>query len=160
MVDRISTPEVPRVGTRWLRALRVVIILQTINVFAAAITAGLQLTDPSLHALHSATSYTLFTLVVLHLAIAALAWRPGGGSPQPLLYAALFLAGTLAQIALGLTGLSFAHVPLGMLLFGASTLQLVWIWTTPTPLRPVTNDRVGSADPKVSRSSANSTSSP
>ncbi|SDL37845.1 hypothetical protein [Microbacterium azadirachtae] len=131
MGDRVSSAPGRDIRPGWLTALRAVIILQTVCVFAASVTAGLQLTDPALHPLHSATSYTLFTVVILALTIAILAWRPGGGSPRPMLYAALFLAGTLAQIILGLTGIRFAHVPLGVLLFGATTLQLAWIYRTP-----------------------------
>lgn len=100
MGDRVSSAPGRDIRPGWLTALRAVIILQTVCVFAASVTAGLQLTDPALHPLHSATSYTLFTVVILALTIAILAWRPGGGSPRPMLYAALFLAGTLAQIIL------------------------------------------------------------
>ncbi|MEU8245725.1 hypothetical protein [Nonomuraea sp. NPDC048916] len=41
-------------------------------------------------------------MALLHLVVAISVWRPGGGSPRPILYAAGFLGLTLAQIALGL----------------------------------------------------------
>ncbi len=117
----------------WLMALRVAVTVQTATVFAASITAGMQLTDRNLHAFHSATSYALFVVVLAHVATAILAWRLGHGSARPLLYAGIFLAGTLGQIILGLTGVRFVHVPLGVLLFGASVLELAWIWMIPKP---------------------------
>ncbi|MEW9529848.1 hypothetical protein [Microbispora sp. NPDC049125] len=104
--------------------LRVAIILQTLALFAAPITAGLLLSSPSGRAWHSAAAYGVFTVAVLHLVTAILVWRPGGGSPGPILYAAGFLGLTLAQIALGIAHMKTLHVPLGVLLFGLSVLQL------------------------------------
>lgn len=108
--------------------LRVAITLQTLAVFLAPVTAGLLLTVPSGRALHSASAYTVFTVSLLHVVAAVLAWRPGGGSPRPILYAAGFFALTLAQIALGIAHVKTLHVPLGVLLFGMSVVQLGWVW--------------------------------
>ncbi|WP_440063671.1 hypothetical protein [Streptosporangium sp. OZ121] len=104
--------------------LRAVIALQTLVVFTAPITAGLLLSSPSGQALHSASAYGVFTVSVVHLATAILLWRPGGGSPGPILYAAVFLGLTLAQVALGIARLKTLHIPLGVLLFGLSLLHL------------------------------------
>ncbi|GAA3018902.1 hypothetical protein [Streptosporangium longisporum] len=104
--------------------LRVAIVLQTAALFAAPITAGLMLSWPNGHVLHSASSYAVFVVALLHLGTAVLVWRPGGGSPRPILYAAGFLALTLTQVALGLAHLTALHVPMGALLFGLSLLQL------------------------------------
>ncbi|WP_037318201.1 hypothetical protein [Amycolatopsis orientalis] len=104
--------------------LRVAIAVQTLAVFLTPITAGLLLTMPSGHTLHSATSYTLFIVAVLHVLVAILVWRPGGGSPKPILPAAVFLGLTLVQVFLGLAHVTAVHVPLGVLLFGFSLLQL------------------------------------
>lgn len=104
--------------------LRIVIALQTMAVFAAPITAGILLSSPSGHVLHSAAAYTVFTVAVVHVITAILVWRPGGGSPRPILHAAGFLALTLAQVALGLAHVLTLHVPLGVLMFGVSVLQL------------------------------------
>jgi cytochrome b561 len=109
--------------------LRIAIALQTAAVFVQAITAGLLLSSPYGGALHSAGSYTLFVVVVVHVVVAIVTWRPGGGSPRPILYAAGFLVITSAQVALGITHVKTLHIPLGVLLFGLSVLQLVWIWT-------------------------------
>ncbi|MEV6912060.1 hypothetical protein [Amycolatopsis sp. NPDC051071] len=104
--------------------LRVAIAVQTLAVFLTPITAGLLLTIPSGQALHSATAYTLFIVAMLHVVTAILVWRPGGGSPKPILPAAVFLGLTLAQVFLGIAHVTAVHVPLGVLLFGFSLLQL------------------------------------
>ncbi|MFF3443391.1 hypothetical protein [Streptosporangium sp. NPDC002721] len=66
--------------------LRVAIILQTLALFAAPVTAGLLLSSPGGRTLHSVSAYGVFTVAVAHLIIAILVWRPGGGSPRPILY--------------------------------------------------------------------------
>ncbi|GIH48383.1 hypothetical protein ACIBK1_31685 [Microbispora rosea] len=112
-----------------LMFLRAATTVQTVAVFVQAITAGLLLSSPGHGALHSAGAYTVFVVTVLHLIVAILTWRPGGGSPGPILYAAGFLGLTLAQVALGIAHVKTLHIPLGVLMFGLSVLQLVWIWS-------------------------------
>ncbi|MFB4268268.1 hypothetical protein [Nonomuraea sp. GTA35] len=124
----MSTPTTIKQGN--LTFLRVAIALQTLAVFAAPVTAGLLLTTPSGHVLHSAAAYSVFTVALVHLAAAILAWRPGGGPPGPILNAAGFLAATLAQVALGIAHVTTLHVPLGVLMFGMSLLQLSRILKT------------------------------
>ncbi|NUW45942.1 hypothetical protein HT134_38375 [Nonomuraea rhodomycinica] len=104
--------------------LRVAVILQTLALFAAPITAGLLLSTPGGRTLHSASAYTVFAVTLVHLIVAILMWRPGGGSPRPILYAAGMFVLTLAQVALGIAQVKTVHVPLGVLLFGMSLLQL------------------------------------
>ncbi|NRQ35475.1 hypothetical protein HII36_27130 [Nonomuraea sp. NN258] len=109
--------------------LRIAVGVQTAAVFVQAITAGLMLAASTGSAPHSAGSYTLFVVAVLHLIVAIVVWRPGGGSPRHALYAAGFLVLTSAQVALGLAHLTALHVPVGVLMFGVSVVQLMWIWT-------------------------------
>lgn len=104
--------------------LRITIIVQTVLLFAAPVTAGLLLTVPSGRTLHSASAYAVFTVTLLHLIITVLMWRPGGGSARAVLPAAGIFVLTLAQIALGIAGLKTLHVPLGVLLFAGSLLHL------------------------------------
>jgi hypothetical protein len=108
--------------------LRVAITLQTMALFVQAITAGLLLSSPHARALHSAGAYGVFSVALLHLVVAILVWRPGGGSPRPILYAVGFFGLTLAQIALGIAHVKTLHVPLGVLMFGMSVLQLSRVW--------------------------------
>ncbi|WIY04815.1 hypothetical protein QRX60_13555 [Amycolatopsis mongoliensis] len=104
--------------------LRITIGLQTLAVFLAPVTAGLLLTTPSGKALHSASAYTVFAVAVVHVLATVLVWRPGGGSPRPIRYAVVFSAITLAQVALGIAHVKTVHIPLGVLMFGFSLLQL------------------------------------
>ncbi|NJP24648.1 hypothetical protein FLW53_10575 [Microbispora sp. SCL1-1] len=113
-----------------LMLLRAATTVQTVVVFVQAITAGLLLSARGHGAPHSAGAYTLFGVTVLHLIVAIVTWRRGGGgSPGPALYAAGFLVLTLAQVALGIAHVKIVHIPLGVLMFGLSVLQLVWIWS-------------------------------
>ncbi|MFC4529224.1 hypothetical protein [Sphaerisporangium dianthi] len=114
---------------RNLMFLRIAITLQTVAVFVQAITAGLLLSAPGGGALHSAGAYTLFVVAMVHPIVAILVWRPGGGSPRPILYAVGFLVLALAQIALGIAHVKIVHVPLGVLMFGMSVIQSARIWT-------------------------------
>ncbi|WP_061295453.1 hypothetical protein [Herbidospora cretacea] len=102
---------------------RVLVVLRTAVLLIAPVTAGLLLTTPSGLALHSASAYTMFTVAVVHMVVAAVLWRRGGSS-QPVRWAALFLGLTLAQVALGIAGWKVVHVPLGVLMFGLSLVQL------------------------------------
>ncbi|GGT15114.1 hypothetical protein ACIBIZ_01225 [Nonomuraea spiralis] len=109
--------------------LRITLILQTIALFAAPVTAGLLLSVPSRQPLHSAAAYTVFAVAVLQLVASVVAWRPGGGSPKPIMHAAGFLVLVSAQVALGIAHVTTLHVPLGVLLFTGSVLQLSRVWT-------------------------------
>ncbi len=72
-----------------LKLLHATVALQTAAVFLQSVTAGLMMTTlPYGHVLHSAGSYTLWVVTVVHVVVAVLAWRPGGGSPQAIWYAA------------------------------------------------------------------------
>ncbi len=115
--------------------LRVAIILQTVALFTAPITAALLLSAPGGRTLHSVSAYGVFAAAVLSLVAAVLAWRPGGGSPKPILPAAVFLGLTLAQVALGIADVKTLHFPLGVLLFGMSVLQLSQVLDRPPRAR-------------------------
>jgi heme A synthase len=104
--------------------LRGTIALQTLALFLAPITAGLLLTTPNGHVLHSASAYTVWVVAVVQVVAAVLVWRPGGGSPRVVLYAVVFLGLVTAQVFLGIAHVKTVHVPLGVLLFGLSLVQL------------------------------------
>jgi heme A synthase len=104
--------------------LRLTIGLQTLAAFLSAVTAGLLLTTPNGHVLHSASAYTVWVVAVVQLIAAVLVWRPGGGSPRAVLYAVVFLGLVSAQVVLGIAHVKAVHVPLGVLLFGLSLVQL------------------------------------
>jgi hypothetical protein len=84
----------PRRRTGMATFLRFTIGLQTLAVFLSPVTAGLLLTTPNGHSLRSAAAYTVF--------------------PRA----------RVAQVVLGIAHVTVVHVPLGVLLFGFSLLQL------------------------------------
>jgi hypothetical protein len=106
------------------KLLHATVVLQTAAVFLQSVTAGLMMTLPYGHVLHSAGSYTLWVVTVVHVVAAVLAWRPGGGSPQPIWFAAGFLALITAQVFSGLFHLTALHVPLAAALLVASVVYL------------------------------------
>jgi hypothetical protein len=112
---------------RWLRTLRVVVTAQTFVTFLSAVTAGVMLTVHRT-ALHSAASYALWSIAVVHVVLAVLSWHPGRGSGWPAVFAAAFLVGVSLQVVLGIAHLKELHVPLGVLLFAGTVLETAWIW--------------------------------
>ena len=107
--------------------LRVTVALQTLALFLAPITAGLLLTTANGHVLHSASAYTVWVVAVVQVIAAVLAWRPGGSSPWVVLHAVVFLGLVTAQVVLGIAHVKTVHVPLGVLLFGVSLVQLAQV---------------------------------
>ncbi|MFB7053164.1 hypothetical protein [Streptomyces vinaceus] len=104
--------------------LRVSIALQTLAVFFQAATAGLLLSTSYGETLHGVGARVMYGASMLYLLAAILAWRPGGGSPRPILYASGFLALASVQVVLGVAHIPSFHVPLGVLMFGLSLLVL------------------------------------
>jgi hypothetical protein len=107
-----------------VKLLHVTVALQAALIFVQSISAGL-LKLPFGHVLHSAGSYTLWLVTVAHVVIAILMWRPGGGSPEPIWFAAGFLALITAQVYIGVFHLTVLHIPFGTALLVASVLYLL-----------------------------------
>jgi hypothetical protein len=104
--------------------LEAAVALQTVTLFFQAATAGAPLTSSHGAMLHDVGSRVMYGASMLYLLAAILAWRPGGGPPRPILYATGFLVLASAQVALGIAHMPSLHVPLGVLMFGLSTLAL------------------------------------
>ncbi|MGW7413479.1 hypothetical protein [Streptomyces sp. NPDC054863] len=104
--------------------LQIAIALQTLSLLFQAVTAGLLLSSSSGGLLHDAGSRVMYGASMLYVLAAVLAWRPGGGSPRPILYASGFLVLASVQVALGIAHVPSLHVPLGVLMFGLSLLPL------------------------------------
>ncbi|MFE2479611.1 hypothetical protein [Streptomyces sp. NPDC059389] len=104
--------------------LRVSIALQTLAVFFQAATAGLLLSTSYGETLHGVGARVMYGASMLYVIAAVLAWRPGGGSPRPVLYASGFLALASVQVVLGIAHMPALHVPLGVVMFGLSLLAL------------------------------------
>jgi hypothetical protein len=104
--------------------LRVAIALQTLTIFLQAVSAGLLLTSSYGETLHSAGARVMYGASMLYVLAAVLAWKPGGGSPRPVLYATGFLVLASVQVVLGIAHVPSVHLPLGVLMFGLSLLDL------------------------------------
>ncbi|MFD7085586.1 hypothetical protein ACFYXV_15280 [Streptomyces sp. NPDC002181] len=121
-----------RTDRRTRTFLRVSIALQTLALFFQASTAGLLLSTSYGETLHGVGARVMYGASMLYVLAAVLAWRPGGGSPRPVLYASGFLALASAQVVLGIAHMPSLHVPLGVLMFGLSVLAL---FRTPSAAR-------------------------
>ncbi|MFC9326620.1 hypothetical protein [Kitasatospora sp. NPDC057015] len=104
--------------------LRAAIALQTAAILFQAVTAGLLLSTRYGEALHGGGARGMYAASMLYVLAAVLAWRPGGGSPRPILYATGFLVLASVQVVLGIAHVPSVHVPLGVLMFGLSVLDL------------------------------------
>ncbi|WP_086866258.1 hypothetical protein [Streptomyces viridochromogenes] len=104
--------------------LRFAIALQTLTIFLQAISAGLLLTASYGETLHSVGARVMYGASMLYVLAAVLAWKPGGGSPRPVLHASGFLALASIQVVLGIAHVPSVHLPLGVLMFGLSVLAL------------------------------------
>ncbi|MFE6664374.1 hypothetical protein ACFVFH_12570 [Streptomyces sp. NPDC057697] len=113
--------------------MQVSIALQTLAIFFQAATAGLLLSTSYGETLHSVGARVMYGASMLYVLAAVLAWRPGGGSPRPILYASGFLVLASVQVVLGIAHKPSLHVPLGVLMFGLSVLALGQVLTGRAP---------------------------
>ncbi|MFJ8039279.1 hypothetical protein ACIRBX_02040 [Kitasatospora sp. NPDC096147] len=104
--------------------VRVAVGLQTATILAQAISAGLAFTTSYGELLHSVGARVTYGATMLYVLAAVLAWRPGGGSARPVLYATGFLLLSSLQVVAGVSHWAGLHVPLGVLMFGGSLLRL------------------------------------
>ncbi|MER5870305.1 hypothetical protein [Streptomyces sp. NPDC002044] len=110
--------------------LQAAIALQTAALFFQAATAGLLLSSSYGATLHDVGSRVMYGASMLYVLVAVLAWRPGGGPARPALYATGFLVLASAQVVLGIAHVPSLHVPLGILMFGLSVLDLGRVLST------------------------------
>ncbi|MFJ3903162.1 hypothetical protein [Streptomyces sp. NPDC090025] len=115
--------------------VRVALALQTLTLFLQATTAGLLLTTSYGETLHGVGARVMYGATMLYVLAAVLAWRPGGGSPRPIAYSTGFLLLASAQVVLGIMREPALHVPLGVLMFGLSVLDLGRVVTGPARAR-------------------------
>jgi hypothetical protein len=113
------------------QALRAVVVLHVVALLFQAVTAGQLLSSPGGRTLHMTSGVALAVIGLLHLVMAILVWRPGGGSAGFILLAALLLAFTIVAAILGGAGVKTVHVPLGVLLFGGGVAQLFRAFARP-----------------------------
>ncbi|WP_411103200.1 hypothetical protein [Streptomyces sp. cmx-4-9] len=124
-----AQPDSAKLSTSWtlprLSAfVRIALALQTAAIFFQAVTAGLLLSSQYGEVLHSAGARGMYAAAMLYLLATILVWRPGGGPARPILYATGFLLLASLQVVLGIAHVASVHVPLGVLMFAGSVLQL------------------------------------
>ncbi|MET9952485.1 hypothetical protein ABZ135_13185 [Streptomyces sp. NPDC006339] len=115
--------------------LKAAVAVQTLSLFFQAATAGALLTSSRGYLLHDVGSKVMYGAALLYLVAAILAWRPGGGPARPVLYATGFLVLASAQVALGVAHVASLHVPLGVVMFALSTLDLARVLAPRAPAR-------------------------
>ncbi|MFC9817523.1 hypothetical protein ACIRSJ_11270 [Streptomyces virginiae] len=103
---------------------QIAIGLQTLALLFQAVTAGLLLSTSYGEVLHGVGARVMYGASMLYVLAAVLAWRPGGGSPRPVLHASGFLALASLQVVLGIARMPGLHVPLGVVMFALSVLAL------------------------------------
>ncbi|OLZ55805.1 hypothetical protein AVW11_29840 [Streptomyces amritsarensis] len=118
--------------------LKAATALQTLALFFQASTAGLLLSSSRGYAMHDYGSKVMYAAAMLYVLAAVLAWRPGGGSARPVLYSVGFLLLASVQVALGVAHVAWLHVPLGVVMFALSALDLVRSLSPRVLLRPAT----------------------
>ncbi|MEW2586576.1 hypothetical protein [Streptomyces virginiae] len=110
---------------------QIAIGLQTLALLFQAVTAGLLLSTSYGEVLHGVGARVMYGASMLYVLAAVLAWRPGGGSPRPVLHASGFLALASLQVVLGVARMPGLHVPLGVVMFALSVLALHRVLSTP-----------------------------
>ncbi|MFB6614701.1 hypothetical protein ACFCV9_10890 [Streptomyces sp. NPDC056367] len=111
-------------ATRGSTFLRVSVGLQALTLFFQAVSAGLLLSTSYGETLHAVGARVTYGATMLYVIAAVLAWKPGGGSPRPILYSTGFLVLSSVQVVLGIAHEPALHVPLGVLMFGLTVLDL------------------------------------
>ncbi|TMR24157.1 hypothetical protein ETD86_05405 [Nonomuraea turkmeniaca] len=114
-----------------MQSLRAVVVLHVVALLFQAVTAGMLLSSSGGRALHVMSGVALVVIGLLHLVMAILVWRPGGGPAQFIPSAALLLVFTVVAAILGDLGAKTFHLPLGVLLFGGGVVQLSRVLARP-----------------------------
>ncbi|MEU2962142.1 hypothetical protein [Streptomyces albidoflavus] len=120
-----TTQATPRTTVRTrFSFLRTALALQALTILVQAVSAGLLLSTEYGEVLHGVGARVMYGASMLYLLAAVLAWKPGGGSPKAVWHASGFLVLASVQVVSGIAHLSSLHVPLGVLMFGASLAAL------------------------------------
>ncbi|MFE3071988.1 hypothetical protein [Streptomyces sp. NPDC059247] len=109
----------------WPAFVRGAVVVQTVALLFQAVTAGLLLSTSYGETLHGVGARVMYGASMLYLLAAVLAWRPGGGSPRRTVHATGFLLLASLQVVLGIAHVPSVHVPLGVVMFTLSVLDLV-----------------------------------
>ena len=117
-------------GPGWIGwPLRSVAVLHLFGVLAQAVFAGLFVTgDVDMLAWHRTNGGFTHVTLYLQLVASILLWRPARGPAWPALAAAGLVAAETLQVVAGQERVLAVHFPLGMAVFGATTVLTVLVW--------------------------------
>src|SRR3954451_21501306 len=119
----------PLVDRRLRQALRTLITLHALEVFAQSVLAGAFLDGHySMLALHRENAIVLVLLGYVQVLVATAYWRPGGGPSWPLWASVALSVAETVQFFLGLGRLIGLHVPLGVTIIVCTVLLAQWAW--------------------------------
>ena len=118
--SRHDRPEIGAPPPRSVRAMRVVLGLLAVAVFAQAVLAGLFLDGgDSWRDWHAINGMLVLPLLALaQVVLAVLVWRGGYGSGWLTVASVGLLVALLVQNVMGMTSQVAVHVPLGVAIFG------------------------------------------
>ena len=125
--SRHDRPEIGAPPPRMVRAMRLVLGLLAVAVFAQAVLAGLFLDGGEAwrgwHAVNGMLVLPLLALIQVILAV--LVWRRGRGPGWLAVASVGLLVALLVQSMLGMSSQVAVHVPLGLAIFGLIATLLV-----------------------------------
>lgn len=128
-VPRTAPITASRVAMPYRWALRAVITLHALDVFAQPVLAGRFLAgDYDTLALHSTNAIIVGIIGYVQIVAAILYWWPAGGAGWPVLAAFGVSAAETVQIILGFERVVGVHVPLGVAIISTMVVLLVWVW--------------------------------
>lgn len=108
-------------------AFKYLISLTAVAVLVQAVSAG-QLISGGSSGMHAAGAGAVHLLQLLTFVAAVLVWRPGRGPAWPAVASLVAMLLGFVQSALGGSGATAVHVPLGMALFGITVWLVTWAW--------------------------------
>ena len=133
--SRHDRPEIGAPPPRSVRAMRLVLGLLAVAVFAQAVLAGLFLDGGDAwrgwHAVNGMLVLPLLALIQVVLAV--LVWRRGHGPGWLAVASVGLLVALLVQNVMGMTSQVAVHVPLGLAIFGLVATLLVRARTLTRP---------------------------
>jgi heme A synthase len=151
--SRHDRPEIGAPGPRMVRAMRLVLWLVAVAVFAQAVLAGLFLDGgEAWRGWHAVTGMLVLPLLALvQVGLAVLVWRRGRGPGWLAVASVGLLVALLVQSVLGMTSQVAVHVPLGVAIYGLTGTLLVRTgtltrprdggWSRPAPTAPAGHHR-------------------
>lgn len=123
-----ALPERTRVWQqRMMRILPPVVSLHLLLIFVQAITAGLFLSGDGPTSWHRMGAETIFMVALVQIVLAGLYWRLGGGPRSFFVISIVVIVLEVLQMGAGFNKIFWAHVPIGVGMFGGLTRQQIWV---------------------------------